>query len=357
MCEYYSDKHIYYFFGKGKNEENQLQLNSYQRKEYWEEVTEIMISVDMSPYPNKHNKTNKKPNIVKMSMGHSHMALLFQNHTLYMLGTNEHGQLGTTFSSLFPYIQNVSCGQYHTLYQSHHKVYISGCNTNGRVSGKLDSIDAYIKLHSLEISNVVGIQAGWCHSIIMTPKKTIILGQYNVVKESLYREYTIVFDRVFGGYYYTIGIKDNMDVYSMGRSMCLGRESDSKDYDLDFGKVNIKLKLNKKKDMDVNVTCGKNQVWLLCNTFINNSVYTWGYVNRQVIQNPIEYRIESINRIRELYCKSEEVVLIVDEEGQFWEGNSRGTFIRVRGCVEFGEKTEDELLIGMGFGWWMGLRA
>lgn len=59
MCEHYSDKHVYFLFGKGRNEENQLQLNSYQRKDHWEEVTEIMINVDRIPYSSKHIKSKK----------------------------------------------------------------------------------------------------------------------------------------------------------------------------------------------------------------------------------------------------------------------------------------------------------
>lgn len=357
LSKYYRAKYIYFLFGKGRNKENQLQLNSYEGKHYWEKVTEIIISVDRNPYHCCHNFCNEKPEVVKISMGYSHMAMLFQNDSVYMFGTNEYGQLGTVVSSLLPNIQNVSCGQYHTLYQSHDRAYTSGCNTNGRVSGRQDSIDAYLKLNPLEISDVIDIQAGWCHSIIMTPKKTIIMGQYNAIIESLYREYKIVFDKVFAGYYYTIGIKDNMEVFSMGRNICLGRKSHTRDYTLEFGRVIVELKVAKRQYLDVSVTCGENQVWLLCNSTVTTDVYTWGIVNGNLIQNPVEFKIDKIYRIRELYCKNEELVLIVDGEGKFWECHNSNAFTRVRGSIQFGEKSGDYFLIGMGFGWWMALRS
>ena len=138
-------------------------------------------------YPKKVEYFTKKSlHIIKISCGGYHTIAMDENNQLYGFGKGIFGQCGYghTEDAISPkkiifsennIIIDVKCGGEHTMFLSNEgKVYVCGHGYFGQLGlGNNKNIKYPILVQSLSNKNVIEIDAGWSHSIVLTDERNV----------------------------------------------------------------------------------------------------------------------------------------------------------------------------------------
>lgn len=192
MARILQEKQLYFLFGSGSNQHNQLLLESPTNSaclvngDEAHELKEIVLCTPRSTAQNLPTLSDKPKQIYA---GGGHSALLSESGKLYFWGWNQHGQLGSTKepveSSPMPVIselrgikvQAAALGHAHTLIIEQDTGFLFGFGDNdrGQVCGSAPSaVHEPLVPRFLEGEAFVDVAAGLFHSAAITEKGDLV---------------------------------------------------------------------------------------------------------------------------------------------------------------------------------------
>ena len=144
----------------------------------------ILMTVGMLHGCKKNNNDNDQVAVIQIATGTDHTMILMSDNTLWVTGSNTHGQLGdgTTLNKSTPVqvmtnVVSVAAGFGHTLIlKSDKTLWATGSNANGQL-GDGTLID---KLTPVQImTDVSSVVAGYAHTLILKSDKTLWAAGFN----------------------------------------------------------------------------------------------------------------------------------------------------------------------------------
>ena len=252
--QYQENNHLYFLFGSGSNQHNQLLLNSANNAarlvegEDAHKITEIALAV---PKEDDH-----LPTVKNLFVGGGHSGLLSSDGKLYLWGWNESGQLGrenetSESNKIFPIpplqgyqIETAALGFSHSLVleRETQRILAFGSNDRGQVTGTLSEtkVPTPYTPEILQKEKIIALAAGLFHSAVITEDGELITfgcGRFGQSlpaenKESLVGRWKpdngVQLVNVSCGRRHTIAIDENNCIYSFGENKYgqLGRTID-----------------------------------------------------------------------------------------------------------------------------------
>ncbi|CAL7946588.1 unnamed protein product [Xylocopa violacea] len=184
--------------------------------------------------------TNRK--FKRISMGLRHTALITEDHKVLVAGAGSKGQLGLGPSTNVAYtftevstltnIEDVSCGQHHTIAKAKDgNLYVFGDNKHGQLGVNTDvwsRASTPIKLPNLQFKLPVKIHSGWSHVILLNDNQIFGWGR-NTYGQLGIREFGKAFnwkvtriENLSKVYQVSVGSEHNIALTEDKRILCWG---------------------------------------------------------------------------------------------------------------------------------------
>lgn len=294
MARALQNQNLYFLFGSGSNQYNQLLLQSEQNsaclvnEEDAHEMKEIVLCTP----------AGVGGRVVKIAAGGGHSALLCDSGELFLWGWNAHGQLGVPVSDSpidneapLPIkrnlqsvsIENLALGFSHTVVieKTTGRLLAFGDNARGQVSGsptKPSAIDKPVVPAGMEDQTFVDVAAGLFHSAGVTTEGDLITfgcSRYGQTLESSWRpEDGSRVVKVACGRRHTVALDEHGRLWTMGENARgqLGHSPDTKK----SGPKAVEGLLGTKGSGCVHVDCGWSHTIATVHAQGTTSVFGWG---------------------------------------------------------------------------------